>query len=153
MAFSPQSAPIKTGAVRQAADVDVEADIIKVATRFTQNLVTFKYLTINSDFAGLEKDTTPEFARKKHDALSGTVDSFKAAIVNARAVSTGDVRGVILSSRDNDTATALAVVAQTIRNRANPTPRARLRLFEITLLKTAKGWKVDTIGNVSKPNG
>lgn len=142
MAFAPNVSPITPPA---ASDPDDE--ILEVATRFSENLTTFDHSSLDEDLARLESDITPGFQEQVHDALGGDINDFRQAILDSQAISTGEIKGASVSSRDDDTATVLAVVAQTVRNEANPEPRTQLRPLELTLVETDSGWKVDVIGN------
>jgi len=150
MAFAPSSAPIKTGNTRAAAQVNAQEDITKVATRFTGNLVTFDYRTLDSDLQRILKDATGNFQTQFHTALGGDINVFRRAIQQSQAQSTGDVKGTSVSSKDDNTATVLVFVSQTIRNKTHPAPRTELRLLELTLVKTPQGWKVDNVGNPAR---
>jgi hypothetical protein len=150
MAFSPSAAPIKNSTTRAAAQASSQDEITSVATRFTGNLVTFNYQTLDSDLARILKDATGNFQTQFHTALGGDINVFRRAIEQSQAQSTGDVKGVSISSKDNNTATVLVFVSQTIRNKAHPAPRTELRLLELTLVKTPQGWKVDNVGNPAR---
>lgn len=150
MAFSPSSAPIKNPTTRAAAQAASQEDITTAATRFTGNLVTFDYRTLDADIQRIQRDATGNFRNQFHTALGGDLNVFRRAIQNSRAQSTGDVKGTSLSSRDDNTATVLVFVSQTIRNRTNPAPRTELRLLELTLVNTPQGWKVDNVGNPAR---
>jgi len=150
MAFSPSSAPIKNSNTRAAVQATSQEDIAKVATRFTGNLVTFNYQTLDTDLQRILKDATGNFQTQFHTALGGDINVFRRAIQQSQAQSTGDVKGTSVSSRDENTATVLVFVSQTIRNKTHPAPRTELRLLELTLVKTPQGWKVDNVGNPAR---
>jgi Mce-associated membrane protein len=150
MAFLPSAAPIKSKATRAAAQVSSQEQITKVATRFTGNLVTFDYRTLDADLQRITRDATGNFQNQFHTALGGDLNVFRRAIEGSQAQSTGDVKGTSVSSRDESTATVLVFVSQTIRNKTHPAPRTELRLLELTLVKTAQGWKVDNVGNPAR---
>jgi hypothetical protein len=150
MALRPQSSPISTGTTRAAAQASTDQEILGVARHFTGNLVTFDYRTLDSDLDRILKDATGNFKSQFHTALGGDLNVFRAAIQKSEAQSTGDVKGTSLSSKDNDTATVLVFVSQTIRNKSHPAPRTELRLLEVTLVKQGGGWKVDNVGNPAR---
>jgi Mce-associated membrane protein len=150
MALRPQSSPIRTNTTRLAAQASTDVEITGVAKRFTGNLVTFDYRTLDADLARILKDATGNFKNQFHTALGGDLNVFRAAIQKSEAQSTGSVRGVSLSSKDNDTASVLVFVSQTIRNKSHPAPRTELRLLEVTLVKQSGGWKVDNVGNPAR---
>lgn len=150
MAFAPSSAPIKNSTTRSAAQATSQEDIAKVATRFTGNLVTFNYQTLDQDLQRILKDATGNFQTQFHTALGGDINVFRRAIEQSQAKSTGDVKGTSVSSKDENTATVLVFVSQTIQNKSHPAPRTELRLLELTLVKTPQGWKVDNVGNPAR---
>jgi hypothetical protein len=143
----PSSAPIKTGALRQAAQTSTEDSVRSVATRFATDLVTFNYQTVDSDITKLERDTTQNFQHTTQGALHGTVDQFRQSIVSKQSVSRGDVKGTAVTSIDNDTATVLVVVVQTFRNATTP-QTTNFHVLELTVVNN-NGWKVDQVGNPS----
>jgi len=150
MAFAPQSAPIKNAATKTAAQATSQEEITKVASRFTASLVTFDYRTLDSDLQRILKDATGNFQTQFHTALGGDLNVFRRAIQQSQAQSTGDVKGTSVSSVDENTATVLVFVSQTIRNKSHPAPRTELRLLELTLVKSAQGWKVDNVSNPAR---
>jgi Mce-associated membrane protein len=150
MAFSPSAAPIKNSTTRAVAQATSQEEIGKVATRFTSNLVTFNYQTLDTDLKRILKDATGNFQTQFHTALGGDINVFRRAIQQSQAQSTGDVKGTSVSSRDDNTATVLVFVSQTIKNKTHPAPRTELRLLELTLVKTPQGWKVDNVGNPAR---
>jgi hypothetical protein len=141
----PSSAPIKTSALRQAAQSSADEQVRAVATRFATNLSTFSYQTVDADIAKIEQDTTPNFAHTTQDALSGTIDQLKANIIAHRSVSKGTVIGALVQSIDNDTATVLVVFAQRFHNKTTP-QRTDYHIFELTIVKN-NGWKVSQVAN------
>ncbi len=144
----PSSAPIKTGALRQAAQTSTDDTVRSIASRFATNLVTFNYQTVDSDINRLEKDTTSNFTHTTQSALpSGTVENYRADILAKKAISKGDVKGTAVTSIDKDTATVLVVVAQTHQNSTTP-QRTDFHVLDVTLVNN-NGWKVDQVGTPS----
>lgn len=144
MVFAPRIAPLKVGAVADAARAQEEADVEKVATRFATSLYSFNYRTIDADLERIRSDATGSFSRELESVL-GEVDVFKNAIVKARGESTGNVEGVDVQEIDDGTATARVFVVQAIRNDKNPEPRQQFSAVELTLVETGDGWKVDAV--------
>jgi len=118
-----------------------------VANRFSTNIVSFNYQTVDADIAKLEADTTPNFAHTNQDALHGTIDDFKANIIAKKSVSKGDVKGVAVTSLDKDTATVLVVVVQ-IHSNSTTALTTNIHVLELTLVNN-NGWKVDQVANPS----
>ncbi len=149
MAFAPGAAPVKTPAINRAAETSAEDEIEAVAARFTENLITFDYKTISEDSARTLRDATQQFPSQNQSALpQGTYNAFKQQIVARQTVSTGEVRGAAITSRDDDTATVIVVSRQTSDNKDRE-QRTRTQVLELTLLKVSGSWKVDKVGTPS----
>jgi hypothetical protein len=147
--FAPEASPIEPPAL---ANVVVERTIERVSTRFGENLMTFDYRTLEPDFARLRRDTTPDFNRRYQSALAATLPEFQARVARNQTVSTSDIKGVDITSRDDDTATVLVLVSQTVRSAVQPLPKTSFLALEITVVKNGVGWKVDNVGNAANPN-
>jgi hypothetical protein len=144
MAFSPGAAPIKTTSTRQAAEANVEDDIAQVASRFTENLISYNYSTVSADVAKLQQDATEAFPKQYHSAMKGDLAAFRKRVVDERGVSSGDVKGTTLLSIDDDTAAILVFANQTVRSRRIEGSASRYIIIELTVLDTPSGWKVDS---------
>lgn len=140
MLFAPGIMPVKLGAAGRAANVDTEQDIKAVASRFATNLLTFDYRTLSEDLRRIAQDATGTFEREFEgvSAVSGNV-------VDAQAVSEGEVQGVSISSRSDDSSVALVFLRRTIQNRSQEEPRTQFQFLELTLVNTPEGWKVDDV--------
>lgn len=147
MALNPDAAPIKTSTVRAAAEAGDENEIKDVAREFSEDLVTFNHRSLDEDINRILGNATENFKNQFHTALGGDLNVFRNAIRESQSQSTGEVRGTSVESRDDDTATVLVFISQTIQNRRNTTPRTQLRLLELTLVKSGGDWKVDNVGN------
>jgi hypothetical protein len=150
MALAPSSAPVKTGASRAAASVGVEEEITNVASRFTENLLTYKPTTVDNDLARARRDATGTFATRQIPAFGNkTLATIAQEIKTNRAVSTINVEGVVITSRDDSTATALVVGERTIDSDERKSPARQLQVVELTMLNTDRGWKVENATPVS----
>jgi Mce-associated membrane protein len=144
MLFAPSAAPLKVGAVADAARARQSEAVEKVATRFATSLYSFNYQTIDADLDRIRDDSTGGFSRELETVL-GEVDVFKKAIVDARGQSSGEVEGVDVREIRDGTATARVFVVQSIQNKKNPQPREQFSAVELTLVRTSGGWKVDDV--------
>jgi hypothetical protein len=154
MAFAPSSAPIKTQSVQRAAQGDTEETIKDVATRFTENLLTYKYQTVDADFTQALRDATTQFATRPLGAFGGlsTADAKAQAKTNL-STSSVDVKGVAITSREkNDAATALVVMYRTYRGKKAVANASGLKVIELTLVNSPDGWKVDNAANPAEAN-
>lgn len=143
MALAPKSAPIKTSATRQAATGTAEEEIKDVAARFTENLLTYKPATVKQDLDRARRDGTEEFGTKQIAAFGGkTLETIGAEIVDKNATSSLQVKGVAITSADDETATVLVVGERTIDSDERKGPSTELQVVQLTLLNSG-GWKVD----------
>lgn len=150
MALRPQSAPINTGATRAAAQAGEDQDIEDVVTRFGVNLTTFDHATLDDDMDRILADTTENFETQFHTALDGDINVLRDRIRETRSQSEGEVKGFSITSREDNAATVLVIVQQTVRSESRPAPRTQHRLLELALVETDDGWKVDNVANPAK---
>jgi Mce-associated membrane protein len=140
MLFLPGIMPVRLGAANKASNAETEQDIEAVASRFAKNLLTFDYRTLEEDLRRIAQDATGTFEREFEgvSAVSGNV-------VDAQAVSKGEVQGVSVTSRSDDSSTALVFLRRTIQNKSQPNARTQFQFLELTLVNTSDGWKVDDV--------
>ena len=149
MALAPSAAPIKTKAVQRAAQGNAEESIRELASRFTENLLTYTHQTVDADFDRALRDATNEFSTRPLAPFGGlTLTKVKSDIKSGDATSTVDVKGAAITSQDSDTATVLVVATRTWDSNKRSAPAHNVAVLELTLLNTSDGWKVD---NASDP--
>lgn len=143
MALAPSTAPIKTETTRQAATGGDEQAIADVASRFTQNFLTYRASTVDSDLAEAREDATEDFATKQIAAVGNkTLNQISGEIKAKNATSSLVVKGVAITSLDDETATVLVVGERTIASSERRGPEVELLVVQLTLLND-DGWKVD----------
>lgn len=130
---------------REANENAARVQVREVAERFTQNLITFDYRTLDSDIERIREDATGSFQGELDVAFGGDIDAFRQALREAKAQSSGSVLGSIVRSLEGDTAEVLVVADQRIQNDETPEPRTIPRRIELTLVETSEGWKVDRV--------
>jgi len=140
MLFLPGIMPVKLGAAKTASNTDTERDIEAVASRFAKNLLTFDYRTLEEDLRRIAQDATGTFERE----FEG-VSAVRGNVVDAHAVSKGEVQGVSVTSRSDVSSTALVFLRRTIENKSQPEPRTQFQFLELTLVHTSDGWQVDDV--------
>jgi hypothetical protein len=151
MALAPAAAPIKTANTQRAAEGSTEKDVQAVAERFTKNLLTYKYQTVTTDVARTLKDATPEFGKRNLEVLGGRdIQAFSRAVAASHATGSVDVKGVVITSRDADTATVLVVSYRTFDSDARKAPSRGLLVTEMALRKLDGSWKVDNLANPAR---
>jgi len=150
MALAPSSAPLKTSGTRRAAQGNTEEKIKDVSTRFMENLLTYKYQTVDSDFERTLRDATPEFSTRPLAAFDGlTIARVKSDIKSGQATSSIDVKGAAITSQDSDTATVLVVGVRTWDSNKRSVPAHVAQVIELTLQNSSDGWKVDNASNLA----
>jgi hypothetical protein len=147
MALAPNSAPIKTESVRRAAATSTEQEIRDVASRFVENLLTYKYQTIDADLNEALRDATTEFSTRPLESFGGSdINKVKADVRSGQGTSSIDVKASAITSRDSDTATVIVVGTREFdSNKREPTNA--IIVMELTMRNTSDGWKVDNAGN------
>lgn len=149
MALAPNSAPIKTSSTRDAAEVGQTRAIESVSTRFTENLLTYKFATVEQDIDKALEDATDRFRTAEHKALGGTITQFRQLITARQGTSTADVKGTSITSQDDETATVLVTYFRNYDS-AERQPTSSFLVLELTLLKQGGSWKVDIVGEPGK---
>ena len=143
MALAPKSAPIKTSGTRAAAAGNVENSIKDLASRFAENLLTYNYTTVDTDFARTLKDATTEFTSRPLTAFGGlNTNQVRAGIKQHKSVSSADVKGVAITSHDDDSATVLVVTSRTLQS-DQTAKKTTLLVVQLDIQNTNGGWKVD----------
>lgn len=146
MAFAPGASPVKTPAINRAAQSGTADEIQEVATRFTENLITFNYEEIDEFSERTLRDVTQQFSSQEQLALpGGSFEEFKDQIEGNESHSTGEVLAASVTSQSGDTATAVMVTRQTSGNRDRD-ERTRTQVLQLALLKASGSWKVDKVG-------
>jgi hypothetical protein len=149
MVFVPQLAPLKLGATRLAAGGQVDQEVETVAKRFAANFLTISYRTLDEDFERVLEDSTGSLRTR----LLRAKEVSQEPLTEAKAISRGRVTDVTLFTRRGDTATAQAVVRRSIENADTPEPRTLVQTLQLTLVRTAAGWKVADTSESPSPNG
>jgi hypothetical protein len=146
MAFAPGASPVKTPAINRANQSGTEDQIKEVATRFTENLITFNYEEIDEFSERALRDATQQFATQEQLAIpGGSFEEFKDQIERNQSQSTGEVLAPAVTAQSGDTATAVVVTRQTSGNRERE-ERTRTQVLQLALLKVSGSWKVDKVG-------
>ena len=146
MAFAPGASPVKTPAISRAAQSGTEDEVQEVATRFSENLITFEHQQIDEFSERTLRDTTQQFQSQEQLGLpGGSFEEFKDQIENNESQSTGEVLAASVTAQSGDTATALVVTRQTSGNRERP-ERTRTQVLQLSILKVSGSWKVDKVG-------
>ena len=146
MAFAPGASPVKTPAINRAAQSSTEDKVQEVATRFTENLISFEHEQIDEFSDRTLADVTQQFETQEQLALpGGSFEEFKDQIERNQSQSTGEVLAASVTSQSGDTATAVVVTRQTSGNRDRP-ERTRTQVLQLSLLNVSGSWRVDRVG-------
>jgi Mce-associated membrane protein len=120
----------------------VRADVRGTAYRFAGLLTTYNASTIGKQRREVLALATGKF-RSQYDELTGS--SFVATLKETQADSKGHVVRIAVSDVTGDNATVLAVVQTTTTNKNLKAPRIESNLLELSLVKTAAGWRIDNV--------
>lgn len=149
MAFTPDIVPVKAPRIAKADESTTKDEVLEVANRFTTNVITYDYRTIDDDLRKLLEDTTPAFKTNFHTGLLGDINTYEASIRRRKAWGAGEVTSSSVTSIDDETASVATVFKRTFHNSASDRQRRAIQTFELTMIKTADGWKVDLVGVLS----
>ncbi len=124
------------------------AEVESTTRRFAAALTTFSAGTIERDVAEIRSYAVGRFA----DEVDQTFDQARIeAIQESRARSTGRIESIFVQDVDEDSATAFAVVNETVVNAAQTAPRIDVLRMEIGLLETDDGWKIESVEILQTP--
>jgi len=127
----------------QAGGTDRERDQVQsVSTQFLTALTNFKASTIDADVSKIKSYAVGDF-RSQVDQVFGA--GFFDRAKQAEVVSTGKVQSVFVEAISGANATVFGVVDETFRNASSSQPQLQVVRFDITLIKTADGWKVENV--------
>ena len=127
----------------QAGGTDRQRDQVQsVSTQFLTALTNFKAATIDADVARIKSYAVGDF-RSQVDQVFGA--GFFDRAKQAEVVSTGKVQSVFVEAISGANATVFGVVDETFRNASSSQPQLQVVRFDITLIKTADGWKVENV--------
>ena len=127
---------------RGNSDTKSRVDIAQTSSRFLTLLSTFNAATLDTQRAKILAYATGKFRADYQQVLDQT---FLSALREVNADSKGRVLQVAVSSLTGDSATVLAIVGVSITNKNLTTPNVRERLFELSLVHTKDGWKIDAV--------
>ncbi|MBI4259704.1 MAG: hypothetical protein HY658_03965 [Actinobacteria bacterium] len=118
------------------------AEVTRQSRAFALSLTNFSAATIEADVERIRSYAVGDFADEVEvffgpDAV--------AAIREADAESRGEVVSLFVQEIEGDTAGVFAVIRQTVTNRSAPEPRVEVVRFDIGLIETTEGWKVNRV--------
>lgn len=138
MVFAPQLAPLKVASTRAAIEDRTEAQIEDVAERFARNYVSIDHRTIDADFARARRDATGSLRSQ----LSRIPDILRESYSNARSIQEARSAEAQVTSLSGDTASVVVVLRFAFTNSERTEPQTRSASIQMTLVRTADGWKV-----------
>lgn len=136
--------------------VDEYADVQAAATRSVLAFLDVDYQHMDDKQKAVESLATGSFKKQ----YAGTAATLKTAAVQAKAVSTGDVRWVGLRSVDGNTAKAMVAANVVVKNASTTKQKATAACphagascdtyrFVVTMTDTDDGWKMSDLAGVS----
>jgi hypothetical protein len=117
-------------------------DVRNVATKASLALTEFSYKSIRADVNQIEAVATGDFEKQVKDLFSGETI---ASIEKVKAQSSAKIESVFVQSITGETATAFAVVQETITNKLSKGPQTQTVRMQIDLVDTSRGWKADQV--------
>lgn len=129
----------------------VRREEVRETTRgFAEALTTFSAETIERDVAEIRSYAVGGFA----DEVEETFGPDRVqAIRESEARSVGRVQDVFVQSVEGPSASAFAVVEETVVNQAQAAPRTDVLRMEVGLIRTEDGWKVESVELLQSPGG
>jgi hypothetical protein len=118
-----------------------QPQVKQTATEFVVALTNFRAETIDQDVARIKGFAVGDFASQV-DQVFGP--NFFQQAKKAKVVSTGRIRSVFVQSLSGGSASVFAVVDETFQN-ATESPRTEVVRFNIMLIDTKDGWKVESV--------
>jgi Mce-associated membrane protein len=131
-----------------AAQEQERKEVRATANEFATVLTNFSADTIEKDAARIKEFAVGRF-EEEVDVFFG--EEAIAAIKEAQARSRGDIDSVFVQSIDEESASAFAVVSETVTNVNTPEPRTDILRMEISMVETESGWKVDQVDILQSP--
>jgi Mce-associated membrane protein len=124
---------------------------VEATTRsFLVALTNFSDQTIERDVAEIRSYAIGRFAEEVQETFS---PDRIAAIRENQATSVGRVRSLFVERLDQASAAVFGVVDETVTNTAQPAPRMDVLRIEVSLIETARGWKVERVEILQSPGG
>jgi Mce-associated membrane protein len=124
----------------RAAVQSVSRSFLVLLTTYNQSSLADQRTKVLALATGRFKD---EF-----EQLTGS--AFSSALQQTKADSRGQIVRLAVGSVSGDSATALGVVDVTVTNKDLKTPRVDRNLIELSLVRTTKGWRVDSVTVLGK---
>jgi hypothetical protein len=143
MVFAPGIAPFKLGTTKAGSAAKRDLAIETVADRFAHNFLTFDYRTIDANLQAMGKDATGSFSSQVAGLRKDT--SITGELAAQQATSSGVVLGHTVRSVHGDTAVVRVFVIRSVTNKSQKAPQNSFLALDFTLVRTSKGWKVDTV--------
>lgn len=120
----------------------VRNEVLDTSRRFVTLLSTFNPTTIERNRSQVVSLAAGEFKRRYQEVTS---PSFVATLRERQADQKGSVLRIAVADVEGDNATVLALVQVTTTNKDLKTPRVEDNLFELSLVKTSSGWRIDGV--------
>ena len=131
----------------------VEADrdeVRDLGIEFVTALTNFSAETIEEDAARIKSFAVGDF---KEEAETFFGEEAIQAIIEAEAVSTGEIERLFVQDVEGDQASIFAVVSETIANSALEEPQTDTLRVEVMMIETSSGWKVSEVNIFQAPGG
>ena len=131
----------------RAADARVAA-VESVSRESLDALTNFSARTIDRDVGRLKRLAVGSFSTQVEQTFS---PSRISQIRQADVRSTGRIKSLFVEDVSGDTASAFGVVDTTVVNNVSGSPRAEVVRFELSLIDTTGGWRIDQVNILQSP--
>jgi Mce-associated membrane protein len=133
--------------LRSDADEEARSEVLQTSQRFLVLLTTYNADTLEAGRAEILRVATGQF-RREYTQVTGP--EFLGKLRESRADSKGRVLHLGVTSVKGDDAEAFAVVEVTTTNKDRPQSSVEQSLIELTLTRTASGWRIASVAIVGR---
>lgn len=130
------------------AEERTREEVLSVARRFAVHLTTYRHDTLDKDVDEVLSLSTGSFRKDYEEVLGG--ETFRKSLVEVKGESKGRIISIALVSLEGEEASVVAVVERTTSNTELSRPQVKPNRLELSLLRTASGWKVERVDRVTE---
>jgi hypothetical protein len=127
---------------RGNGDERARTDVLQVSSRLLSALTTYNGSTIDRQRSRVLALATGKF---RQDYEQVTSPSLFDTLRRTQAELKGTILRVAVASVEGDTGTVLALVRTSTTNKDLKAPRVEVNVFELSLVHTKNGWRIDNV--------
>ncbi len=126
---------------RSNDEANEREEALQTARRFAIHMSSINHSTLDRDIQEIRSVSTTSFHQEFDKATGGS--SYHDSVRELEATSTGKILSALIDSIEAESAQAVVIVQVTSHNKTFQRPKTENRKMEISLRRTAIGWKVD----------